>query len=82
MVLTFRKDLGRHHLIGYVIAQLIGAALGAWAAYAMFEIEILQWSIKVRISPAKWFAEAIAIGSLLFVISRSPEGTASFIVAC
>jgi glycerol uptake facilitator-like aquaporin len=51
MVLAFRKDLARHHLIGYVIAQLIGAALGAWAAHAMFELEILQWSTKVRTGP-------------------------------
>ena len=82
MVLAFRKDLARHHLIGYVIAQLLGAALGAWAAHAMFELEILQWSTKVRTGPAQWFAEAVATGGLLFVILRSPEGKASSIVAC
>jgi glycerol uptake facilitator-like aquaporin len=82
MVLAFRKDLARHHLIGYVIAQLVGAALGAWAAHAMFELEILQWSTKVRTGPAQWFAEAVATGGLLFVILRSPEEKASSIVAC
>jgi glycerol uptake facilitator-like aquaporin len=82
MVMAFRKDLARHHLIGYVIAQLIGAALGAWAAHAMFELEILQWSAKVRTGPAQWFAEAVATAGLLFVILRSPQGKASSIVAC
>ena len=82
MILTFRKDLARHHLVGYVIAQLIGAALGAWAAHAMFELEILQWSTKVRTGPAQWFAEAVASCGLIFVILRSPEGQASSIVAC
>jgi glycerol uptake facilitator-like aquaporin len=82
MVLAFRKDLARHHLIGYVIAQLMGAALGAWAAHAMFELEILQWSSKVRTGPAQWFAEAVATAGLVFVILRSPEGKASSIVAC
>ena len=82
MVLAFRKDLARHHLIGYWVAQLIGAALGAWAAHAMFDLEILQWSTKVRTGPAQWFAEAVATAGLLFVILRSPEGKASFIVAC
>ena len=82
MVMAFRKDLARHHLIGYVIAQLIGAALGAWAAHAMFELEILQWSAKVRTGPAQWFAEAVATAGLLFVILRSPVGKASTIVAC
>ena len=82
MVLAFRKDLARHHLIGYVVAQLIGAALGAWVAHAMFELEILQWSTKVRTGPAQWFAEAVATGGLIFVILRSPAGKASAIVAC
>lgn len=82
MVMAFRKDLASHHLIGYVIAQLIGAALGAWAAHAMFELEILQRSTKVRTGPAQWFAEAIATGGLLFVILLSPIGKASALVAC
>ena len=82
MVLAFRKDLARHHLMGYVIAQLMGAALGAWVAHAMFELDILQWSTKVRTGPAQWFAEVVATGGLLFVILRSPEGKASSIVAC
>ena len=48
----------------------------------MFELEILQWSTKVRTGPAQWFAEAIATGGLLFVILRSPKGKASAFVAC
>lgn len=82
IVMAFRKDLARHHLLPYVCAQLMGAALGAWAAHAMFNLEILQWSTKVRTGPAQWFAEAVATGGLLFVILRAPVGKASSIVAC
>jgi glycerol uptake facilitator-like aquaporin len=82
MVMALRKDLARQHLIGYVIAQLLGAALGAWTAHAMFDLEILQWSTKVRTGPAQWFAEAIATAGLLFVILRSPKAKASSLVAC
>ena len=82
LVLAIRKDLGRHHLMGYVVAQLLGAALGAWLAHAMFELEIFQWSAKVRTGQAQWLAEAVATGGLLFVILRSPKGKASSIVAC
>jgi len=82
MVMAYRKDLARHHLMAYILAQLIGAALGAWIAHAMFELEILQLSTKLRTGPAQWFAEAVATGGLLFVILRSPEGKASSIVAC
>ena len=82
MVMAYRKDLARHHLVGYVVAQLAGAAVGAWVAHAMFGLEILQWSTKVRTGPAQWFAEAVATGGLLFIILRSPQGKASSIVAC
>ena len=82
MVMAYRNDLAKHHLLGYIVAQLIGAALGAWLAHAMFDLEILQWSAKVRTGPAQWLAEAVATAGLLFVILRSPEGKASSIVAC
>jgi glycerol uptake facilitator-like aquaporin len=82
MVMALRQDLPRHLLLGYVVAQLMGAALGAWLAHAMFELDILQWSTKVRTGPAQWLAEAVATGGLLFVILRSPQGKASAVVAC
>jgi glycerol uptake facilitator-like aquaporin len=82
MVMAYRKELARHHLPGYVCAQLIGAALGAWLAHAMFDLDILQWSTKVRTGPAQWLAEAVATGGLLFVILWSPAGKASTTVAC
>ena len=82
LVMAYRNDLARNDLLGYIAAQLIGAALGAWLAHAMFDLEILQWSAKVRTGPAQWLAEAVATGGLLFVILRSPQGKASSIVAC
>ena len=77
MVMVFRKELALHLLFGYVLAQLVGAALGAWVAHAMFDLEIWQWSVKVRSGPAQWFAEAVATAGLRFVILRSPSGKAS-----
>lgn len=82
LVMAYRQDLARKYVLGYVFAQLIGAAWGAWLAHAMFDLEILQWSIKVRTGPAQWLAEAVATCGLLFVILRSPKGKASSLVAC
>ena len=82
MVMVLRKDLAKQHFVAYVVAQLIGALLGAWVAHAMFDLEIFQLSTKIRTGPAQWFAESVATGGLLFVILRSPEGKASSIVAC
>jgi len=82
MIMAFRKDLARDHLWAYIVAQLVGAALGAWVAHAMFDLEIFQWSTKVRTGTPQWFAEAVATGGLIFVILRSPDGKASSTVAC
>ncbi len=82
LVMAYRQDLPRDLLLGYVIAQLIGAALGAWLAHAMFDLEIFQWSHKARTGAGQWLAEAVATAGLLFVILRSPAGKASSLVAC
>ena len=43
-----RKEISMPLAIGYLIAQGTGAVVGTWLAHAMFEIEILQFSIKSR----------------------------------
>jgi len=82
LVMAWRNALPRQRVVGYVLAQLLGAALGAWLAHAMFELPILQWSAKVRTGPAQWLAEAVATGGLLLVILRAPLGKAPALVAC
>jgi len=82
LVMAWRKDLARERLIGYLVAQMMGAALGAWLAHAMFDMAIFQWSHKARTGQGQWLAEAVATAGLLFVILRSPAGKASGLVAC
>ena len=81
LVMAYRKDLPRTLLFGYIVAQLLGAALGAWLAHAMFNLEILQWSTKVRSGNSQYLAEAVATAGLVFVILRSGAGKASTMVA-
>ena len=81
LVMAYRQDLPRDRLLGYVVAQLIGAALGAWLAHAMFDMAIFQWSHKARNGAGQWLAEAVATAGLLFVILRSPAGKAASLVA-
>ena len=80
MVMAYRKELPRELLVGYIAAQLLGAAIGAWLAHAMFDLEILQWSTKVRSGYSQYLAEAVATAGLIFVILRS-GGKASTMVA-
>jgi glycerol uptake facilitator-like aquaporin len=48
----------------------------------MFDLEILQWSTKVRSGNGQYLAEAVATAGLVFVILRSGVGKASIMVAC
>jgi glycerol uptake facilitator-like aquaporin len=79
----------------FILAQLAGAAAGAWLAHAMFDLPIFQTSAKLRggwdaagqfVGWGQWIAEAVATAGLLFVIVRSGaagvNAKASALVAC
>ncbi len=81
-VMAFRGALPRSHLLPYGAVQLAGAVLGAWLAHAMFDLQILQLSTKVRTGPGQWLAEAVATAGLLLVILRAPAARVAAAVAC
>lgn len=81
-VMLFRSELSAATFFGYVAAQLLGAALGAWLAHAMFDLQVLQWSVKVRSGWGQWLAEAVATAGLVLVILRSSAAKVSSTVAC
>ena len=80
-VMAWRGDLPRASFIPYVAAQLLGAMLGAWLAHLMFDLQVLQFSSKVRSGMGQWVAEAVATAGLLLVILRAPPGRAAPMVA-
>jgi glycerol uptake facilitator-like aquaporin len=82
MVMAYRHVLPRKQLAYYVLAQLMGAALGVWIAHAMFDVEVLQFSTHARSGQGQWLAEVVATAGLVFVILRAPVGKASVMVAC
>ena len=81
LVLALRGSLPRAWLAPYVIAQLVGAVLGAWLAHAMFGLDLLQLSTRVRSGAGQWLAEAVASFGLLLVVLRAPAGRAAGLVA-
>jgi glycerol uptake facilitator-like aquaporin len=74
LVVASRGQLERRMLPTYIGAQLVGAVLGAWLAHAMFGLDLLQLSTKVRNGPAQWLAEVVATFGLVLVILRVPAG--------
>jgi len=80
-VMALRGELSKAALGPYILAQLVGAMLGAWLAHAMFDMAILQFSTHVRSGIGQWIAEAVATAGLLLVILRAPDGRAAVMVA-
>lgn len=81
LAMAFRGALPKSSLLGYITAQLIGAALGAWLAHAMFAEPIIQISSKLRPGIGQLIAEAVATAGLLLVIARAPHGRVAAMVA-
>jgi len=82
LVMTFRGALSVNLLASYIVAQLLGAMLGAWLAHAMFDMTILQFSTKVRSGTGQWLAEGVATFGLVLVILRAPAARVAAMVAC
>lgn len=52
----------------YCAVQIAGGIAGVWAAHAMFDEVIIQFSETARTGPSQWFAELIATFGLVFTI--------------
>ncbi len=74
---AWRGELKRSELAPYIVVQIVGGIVGVFAAHAMFDLPILQFSTHVRFGPPQWFAEAIATLGLLLTIfgcvARTPQ---------
>lgn len=80
-VMAARGGLPWTMLPGYIIAQLAGAACGAWLANAMFELPILEFSAKHRAGTGQWLGEIVATAGLLLVVLRAPSARVAAMVA-
>ena len=81
LAMALRGELPWTRLAGYVPAQLLGAALGAVLAHAMFDLPLLQVSAKLRTGTGQWIAEAVATAGLMLVILRAPQARVAAMVA-
>lgn len=68
LAFAIRRELPWAEFVPYVLAQFGGALIGVWAAHAMFELPILQFSTTTRTGTGQWIAEGIATFGLLLTI--------------
>jgi glycerol uptake facilitator-like aquaporin len=72
--------LSRVQLAVYVVAQVVGAAIGVVIANLMFALPAVSISTHVRSSPNLWLGEIVATFGLLLVVfglTRSGRGAAA-----
>jgi glycerol uptake facilitator-like aquaporin len=81
VVMAGRGQLAWALLVPYVAMQLAGAMGGAWLAHAMFDMDIIQFSTKVRSGTGQWIAEGVATFGLLLVVLRAPAARVAAMVA-
>jgi glycerol uptake facilitator-like aquaporin len=79
-VFALRRELPSGEALRYIVAQLLGAAIGVLAAHAMFEVDLFQLSTKLRAGPAQWLSEAVAtfglVTTILLTLRVKPEAVA------
>lgn len=68
LVAATRGDLNWTDAVAFIATQLTFGILGAWAAHLMFDLPILQLSVKARTGLGQWAGEAIATFGLIVTI--------------
>jgi glycerol uptake facilitator-like aquaporin len=68
IAMALRREIGAGVAAVYIVAQIVGAVLGVWAAHVMFELPLWQLSGTVRTGSGQWFAEFVATFGLLLTI--------------
>jgi glycerol uptake facilitator-like aquaporin len=89
LVMATRGELAWRAVVPYIGLQLIGGLLGAWAAHLMFDLPILQYSVKSRTGIGQWTGELVAtfgliltiLGTLKFRPTAVPASVALYIAA-
>lgn len=67
-VFALRQDISWREAFLFMVAQIIGAVMGAFLAHGMFDQAIIQVSTNARSGPSQWLSEVVATFALLFAI--------------
>jgi len=89
LVMAARRELPWRDVAPYILVQLVGGLMGAFAAHLMFDLPILQLSMKARTGIGQWTSELVATFGLILTIlgtirhrpSAVPASVALYITA-
>ena len=64
IALALRGDCEKADVVPYILAQFTGALVGVAAAHLMFDLTIIQHSVKARSTFGLWWSECLASGRI------------------
>lgn len=85
LVAAMRGDLRWWDAMAYSVVVSLGGIVGVWAAHLMFDLPILQWSVRPRSGIGQWMGEGIATFGLMMTIVGTVRHRPSWVpisVAC
>jgi glycerol uptake facilitator-like aquaporin len=80
-VFALRRELPAGTALAYAAVQLVAGVLGVWAAHVMFDLPVLQVSLKARTGIGQWTGEAIATFGLVLTILLTIEARRAWVPA-
>ncbi len=68
LVMLARGDIDRTAAAAFILTQIVAGIAGVMLAHAMFDMDIVQASVKHRASIGQWVSEGVATFGLLMAI--------------
>jgi glycerol uptake facilitator-like aquaporin len=68
LAMALRGRMSGRVAVAYITVQLACGITGAWAAHLMFDLTVIQLSLKVRTGFGQWLGEGLATFGLLLTI--------------
>ncbi len=68
LVFHLRGEIAGRPALAYALVQLTAGILGVWAAHLMFDLPVLQLSLRSRSGAGQWLGEFVATFGLVLTI--------------
>lgn len=68
LAFLMRGEIETLPALAFVLTQIIAGILGVWAAHLMFDLSVMQYSVRPRTGGGQWLGEFIATFGLVLTI--------------
>lgn len=68
LAFRIRGEISTAESAAFIAVQIVAGIAGVWAAHLMFDLPVLQYSVKARTGAGQWLGEGIASFGLVLTI--------------